>query len=108
LRCGTLRAAIREEWSFMAELENQQRPAEFPGNPAAHGDIKRIAGCSDNGAHNPNDSDDSRPAGRISVISIPRREIARLQGILRLSGLPRHKPTVVFDASRERGDTGDE
>ena len=40
-------------------------------------------------------TDDVRPVGGISVIPIPKHEIARLHGILRLSELPRHKPTIV-------------
>jgi hypothetical protein len=47
-------------------------------------------------------------AGGISVISIPRREVARLRGVLRLSELPRHKPTIVFDSCRQTRDTEDE
>jgi hypothetical protein len=54
------------------------------------------------------DPAEDRPVGRISVIPIPRREIARLGGTLRLSGLPRHRPTIVFGASRPARDADDE
>ena len=92
----------------MAELESQHATTELPDKPAPHGDAKGIGFFSAHPAQTPSDSDDDRPAGGISVIPIPSREIARLQGTLRLSGLPRHKPTIVFDASREFRDTGDE
>ena len=92
----------------MAELESQQTTTEFPGKPAPHGDANGIGAFSAPLAQTPSDSDDDRPVGGISVIPIPRREIARLQGTLRLSGLPRHKPTIVFDASRQFRDTDDE
>jgi hypothetical protein len=92
----------------MAELESQQATTEFPGKPAPHGDAEGIGTLSGAEAQTPSDPAQDRPAGGLSVIPIPRREIARLQGTLRLTGLPRHKPTIVFDASREFRDTGDE
>jgi len=92
----------------MAELESQQATTELPGKPALHGDEKGTGVFSAHPAQTPSDSDDERPAGGISVIPIPSRQIAHLQGTLRLGGLPRHKPTIVFDASREFRDTGDE
>jgi hypothetical protein len=92
----------------MAELEDQRTTTEFLGKPAPHGDAKGIGASSAHQAESPCDSDDDRRASGISVVPIARREIARLQGTLRLSELPRHKPTIVFDASREFRDTGDE
>jgi hypothetical protein len=92
----------------MAELESQQTTTEFPGKPAHRGDANGIGPSSAPLAPTPSDTEDDRPVGGISVIPIPRREIARLQGTLRLNGLPRHKPTIVFDASRPFRDTEDE
>jgi hypothetical protein len=92
----------------MAELESQQTTTGIPGRADPDGDANGIGAFEAPLAQTPGDSDDDRPAGGISVIPIPRREIARLQGTLRLSGLPRHKPTIVFDASRQRRDTDDE
>jgi hypothetical protein len=91
----------------MSERESQQATAEFAGSPASHGDVGGIGAPSAPLAEVPIDADD-RPAGGISVVPIPRREIARLEGTLRLSELPRHKPTIVFDASRPTRDTDDE
>ncbi len=87
----------------MAELESQQTPAGFLGKPAPHGDANETGAISASLARTASDSDDERPVGGISVIPIPRREIARLQGTLRLSGLPRHKPTIVFARAGSSG-----
>jgi hypothetical protein len=92
----------------MAERESRQTTAEFAGKPAPHGDGNGIEACSAHPAQTPSDSDDDRPIGGVSVIPIPRREIARLQGTLRLSDLPRHKPTIVFDPGRPFRDSDDE
>jgi hypothetical protein len=92
----------------MAEVESQQTTTGFPGKPADRGDANGVGPFSAPRAPTPSDTDDDRPVGGISVIPIPRREIARLQGTLRLSGLPRHKPTIVFDASRPLRDPEDE
>ncbi len=92
----------------MAEQENQQIVTECPGNPAPHGDVNGLGAFSVPLTQIPGNSDDDRAVGGISVIPVPRREIARLNGTLRLSGLPRHKPTIVFDAGRPARDTDDE
>jgi hypothetical protein len=92
----------------MAELESQQPTAGFPGMSGPHCDANEIGDFPGPLAPIPSDSDDDRPVDRISVIPIPRREITRLQGTLRLSRLPRHKPTIVIDASRPVRDTDDE
>jgi hypothetical protein len=106
--CGTLGNVIGKESSLMAELESQQTTAGFPSKPAPRGDASGIGALSAPLAQTPSDSDEDRPVGGISVIPIPRREIARLQGTLPFSGLPRHKPTIVFDTSRQSRDTDDE
>jgi hypothetical protein len=88
----------------MAEPDSQQMTTGFLGDPVPHGDADRIEAFPAPPAQDPSDPDDERPVGGISVISIPRREIARLEGTFRLSGLRRHKPTIVFDAGqRSRG-----
>jgi len=84
----------------MAERESQQTTTDFPGGPAAHGDANGTGAFSGLPSPTPNDSDDVRPVGGISVVPIQRRELARLQGTFRSNGLPRHKPTIVFDASQ--------
>jgi hypothetical protein len=91
----------------MSERESQRATAEFARSPASHGDVGGIGAFSAPLAEVPSDPD-GRPAGGISVVPIPRREIARLEGTLRLSELPRHKPAIVFDASRPARDTDDE
>jgi hypothetical protein len=91
----------------MADLENQQTTTEFQGKPSPHGDPNGIGACSAKLARSPSDSDDDRPVRGISVIPMPRREIARLKGTLRLSELPRHKPIIV-DSGRQFRDAGDE
>jgi hypothetical protein len=92
----------------MAELESQQATTESQGKPAPCGDENGVAAFSAHLAQTPIDSDDDRPVRGISVIPIPRREIARLQGTLRLRELPRHKPTIVFDPGRQFRDIDDE
>jgi hypothetical protein len=92
----------------MAELEGQQVTTGLPGGPAQHGDANGIGVFSAPPAETPGDPDDERPVGGISVISIPKREIARLEGTLRLGELPRRKPTIVFDAKRSSRDADDE
>ena len=92
----------------MAELEIRQTTTEFPSHPAPHSDAGGIVALTGPLVPIPDDSDDDRPVGGISVIPIPRREIARLKGTLRSSGLPRHKPAIVFDASRPSRDDDDE
>lgn len=92
----------------MAELESQQTTTKFQGRPAPHGNPNSIGASSAHLAQSPSDSDDDHPVRGISVIPIPRREIARLKGTLRLSELPRHKPTIVFDAGRQFQDADDE
>jgi hypothetical protein len=91
----------------MAKLERQSTPTGFLGHPP-HGDASGIDTCSTPPARAPDDSDDDRPVGGISVIPIPRRVIARLTGTLRLGGLPRHKPTIVFGPSGPSRDVDDE
>jgi hypothetical protein len=93
---------------FMAEVESQQTTTEFQDKPAPHGDPNGIGVVLAQLAQSPSDLDDDRPARGISVIPIPRREIARLQGTFRLSELPRHKPTISFDAGRQFRDALDE
>ncbi len=92
----------------MAEPDSQQITTGFPGDPVPHGDADGIGAFPAPPTRGPGDPDDERPVGGISVISIPRREIARLEGTLRLSGLPRHKPTIVFDAGQRSRDVDDE
>ena len=92
----------------MAEIESRQTTPEFPVEHAPHGDANGTGACLLSLAQTPGDLDDDRPVGGISVIPMPRREIARLEGTLRLSGLPRHKPTIVFDASRQFRASDDE
>jgi hypothetical protein len=92
----------------VAELEIRQTTTEFPGHPAPHSDAGGIGTFSVPLVPIPDDSDDDRPVGGISVIPVPRREIARLKGTLRLSGLPRHKPAIVLDASPASRDDDDE
>jgi hypothetical protein len=92
----------------MAERESQQTTTESQGKPAPHGDLNGIGAVSAHLAQGPTDFGDDRPVHGISVIPIPRREIARLKGTLRLSELPRHKPTIVFDAGRQFRDAADE
>jgi hypothetical protein len=92
----------------MAELESQRTTVELPGKPVPHDDATGIAAGSANRAQTPIESAEDRPAGGISIIPVPRRQIARLQGTLRLSSLPRHKPTIVFDPDRQLRDSGDE
>src|SRR5262245_58038243 len=97
-----------KERSLMAEFESQQTTTEFQGELPPHGDADGIEPLSAPLAQAPSDFDDDRPVGGISVIPIPRREIARLHGTLRLSDLPRHKPTIVFDTGRQFRDSDDE
>jgi hypothetical protein len=92
----------------MAELESQQTNVPIPSESVSDGEANGIEAVLTNEARTPSDSDDDRPDHRISVIPMPRREIARLHGTFRLSELPRHKPSVVFDASRQLRDTDDE
>ena len=99
---------MEKEGSLMAELESQQTTPGFRGELAPHGDANGIVPLSAPLAQTPSDPDDDRPVGGISIIPIPRREIARLHGTLRLSQLPRHKPTIVFDTGRQLRDSDDE
>jgi hypothetical protein len=92
----------------MAEPDSQQITTGFLSDPAPHGDADAIGAFPAPPAQAPSDPDDERPVGGISVIPIPRREIARLEGTLPLSGLPRHKPTIVFDAGQRSRDDDDE
>jgi hypothetical protein len=92
----------------MAKLEGQSTATDLPGHPAFHGDADEIGAFPAHPARTPCDPDEDRPVGGISVIPIPRREVARLQGTLRLNGLPRHKPTIVFGASRPPRDADDD
>ena len=92
----------------MAELESRQTSTEFQGKPAPHSDPNGIGAFSAHLAQSPSDFEDDSPVRGISVIPIPRREIARLKGTFRLSDLPRHKPTIVFDADRQFRDNVDE
>ena len=92
----------------MAKLEGQSTATDFPGHPAFHGDADEIGAFPAHLARTPCDPDEDRPAGGISVIPISRREVASLQGTLRLNGLPRHKPTIVFGADRPPRDADDE
>jgi hypothetical protein len=91
----------------MAELESRHTPAETQGTPALPGDPDDIGAFSAHPAHNPSNLNDDQPVSRISIPLIPRREIARLSGTFRLSSLPRHKPTIVFDATRSFRDDVD-
>jgi hypothetical protein len=81
----------------MAELESQHATTELQGEPAPQDDASGIGAFSAPMGQASSDFDDDRPVRGISVIPIPRREIARLQGTLRLGELPRHRPTVIFD-----------
>jgi hypothetical protein len=92
----------------MAELESRHTPAETQGTPALPGDPDDIGAFSARLAHSPSDFDDDKPVSRISIPLIPRREIARLSGTFRLSELRRHKPTIIFDATRSFRDDVDE
>jgi hypothetical protein len=92
----------------MAELESQQTNAPTPSEPLPHDEANGAGTLSTHGMQIPNDSQDDPLKGGISVVPVPRREIARLHGTFRLSELPRHKPTIVFDASRQFRDTDDE
>ncbi len=91
----------------MTERESHQATTEFAGHPASYGGVGGIGAFSAPPTEAPSDPDD-RPAGGISVVPIPRREIARLEGNLQLSQLPRHKPAIVFDAGRLDRDADDE
>src|SRR5215813_12446735 len=97
-----------KEGSLMAELESRQPTPVFPGELAPHGDAEAIGALPAPLAQTPSDPDDDRPVGGISIIPVPRREIARLHGTIRLSELPRHKPTIVFDPARLSQDSDDE
>jgi hypothetical protein len=92
----------------MAGPDSQQIPAGFLSNPAPRGDANGIEAFPAPPTPESGDPDDERPVGGISVISIPRRKIARLEGTLRLSGLRRHKPTIAFDAGQRSRDADDE
>jgi hypothetical protein len=92
----------------MAEQESQQIVTGCPGNLTAHSGADALGGLSVPVTPISAHSDDDRPVGGISVIPIPRREIAHLKGTLRLTALPRHKPTIVFDANRPSQDADDE
>jgi hypothetical protein len=92
----------------MAEQESQPIVAGSPGHLTPHSGADVLGGLSVPLAPISAHSDDDRPVGGISVIPMPRREIARLKGTLRLTGLPRHKPTIVFDANRPPRDADDE
>jgi hypothetical protein len=52
--------------------------------------------------------DEDRPFRGVHVLRIPRPEVGRLMGTLRLSELPRRKPTIVFGSGRRSPDAGDE
>jgi hypothetical protein len=56
----------------------------------------------------PSGAEESRTFHGVHALRIPRPEVGRLTGTLRLSGLPRRKPAVVFDAGRRSRDAGDE
>jgi hypothetical protein len=92
----------------MAEFESQQTSTDFQGELPSHGSSDGIGTLPAPRAQPPSDSEEDRPTGGISIIPIPKREIARLQGTLRLSELPRHKPTIVFDTARQFRDADDE
>jgi hypothetical protein len=92
----------------MAEPDSQQIPTGFLSDPVPHSDANGIGAFPAPPAPGPGDADDERPVGGISVIPIPRREIARLEGTLLLSGLGRHKPTIVFGAGQRSRDADDE
>ena len=91
----------------MTERESHQATAEFAGDPASYGGVGGIGVLPAPPAEAPSDPDD-RTAGGISVVPVPRREIARLEGNLPLSQLPRHKPAIVFDVGRLDRDADDE
>ena len=69
----------------MAEIESRQTTTGFPAELVPHGDANGTGAFSHSLAQTPGDPDDDRPVGGISVIPVPRREIARLEGTLRLS-----------------------
>jgi hypothetical protein len=56
----------------------------------------------------PSGVDEDHPSHGVQALRIPRPEVGRLTGTLRVSELPRRKPTVVFDAGRRSRDAGDE
>ncbi len=91
----------------MPQRESHQSAADFVGNPASLGGATEMGAFSVPTAEAPSDVDDRR-AGGISVVPVPRREIARLEGTLRLDQLPRHRPAIVFDGRRPDGDTDDD
>jgi len=92
----------------MAELESQQTTTEFQGEPAPEGDQNGVGAFSAHLAQSPSDFDDDRPVRGISVVAIPRRQVAHLKGTFRLGELPRHKPTINFDAGRRLRESIDE
>ncbi len=92
----------------MAELKSQQTTAPVAENTDPCGVAGSLAALVEPATRDLTDSENNRPARGISIIPIPRREIARLQGTVRLSELPRRKPTIVFDSSRQTGDAPDE
>jgi hypothetical protein len=92
----------------MPELESQQTAVGFEVKATARGDTNDIKIPSAPLAEGLGDVAEGDPVRGISVIPIPRREIAHLRGTFRLSELPRHKPTVVFDTGRQFRDAGDE
>lgn len=91
----------------MSQRENHQSAADFVGNPASYSSATEMGAFSAPPAEAPIDVDDRR-AGGISVVPVPRREIARLEGTLRLDQLPRHRPSIIFDGRRSDGDPDDE
>jgi hypothetical protein len=92
----------------MPELEIQPTGTGFSGKSTPEDDANGIGAVSAPRTQTSSDSDDDRPVRGVSVIPIPRREIARLKGTLRLSELPRHKPIIVFDAGRQFRDIDNE
>lgn len=92
----------------MVELESQETTTDFQAKPCHDTGLNSVGAAPASPAEPPSELDDDRPLRGISIIPIPRREIARLKGTIRLDELPRHKPTIVFDARQQFRDAVDE
>jgi hypothetical protein len=92
----------------MAELERKSIPPEYQETPGPHGATNGLTPSSHRSVEATEGADEDRPFRGVHALRIPRPVIARLTGTLRLSELPRHKPTIVFDTGRQSRDAGDE
>ena len=84
----------------MAELKRQLTTSPIAENIDPCGVAGVLGAVLEPATRDSTDLDNDRPARGVSIIPIPRREIARLQGTVRLNELPHRKPTIVFDSSR--------